>query len=48
MNKIKAIDTIGGAIEIQYDENGMSKTELLVEKEWVRRRIETTSYSSFL
>jgi len=48
LNKIKAIDTIGGAIEIQYDENGMSKTELLVEKEWVRRRIETTSYSSFL
>ena len=33
LNKIKAIDTIGGAIEIQYDENGMSKTELLVEKE---------------
>lgn len=32
-NKIKALDTIGGAIEIQYDENGMSKTELLVEKE---------------
>ena len=33
LNKIKALDTIGGAIEIQYDENGMSKTELLVEKE---------------
>ncbi|MCI8308637.1 MAG: hypothetical protein HFJ45_00105 [Clostridia bacterium] len=33
LNKIKVLDTIGGAIEIQYNENGMSKTELLVEKE---------------
>ena len=32
LKKIKALDTIGGAIEIQYNENGMSKTELLVEK----------------
>lgn len=32
LNKIKVLDTIGGAIEIQYNENGMSKTELLVEK----------------
>ena len=33
LKKIKALDTIGGAIEIQYNENGMSKTELLVEKQ---------------
>ena len=33
LNKIKSLDTIGGAIEIQYNENGMSKTELLVKKE---------------
>ena len=33
LNKIKSLDMIGGAIEIQYNENGMSKTELLVEKQ---------------
>lgn len=32
LNKIKALDTIGGAIEIQYNKNSMSKNELLVEK----------------
>ena len=32
LKKLKELDTIGGAIEIQYNENGMSKTELLVEK----------------
>lgn len=30
LNKIKALDTIGGAIEIQYNENSMSKTELII------------------
>ena len=33
LNKIKELDTIGGAIEIQYNEEDMSKNELLVEKE---------------
>lgn len=33
LKRLKELDTIGGAIEIQYNENGMSKTELLVEKE---------------
>lgn len=28
LNNIKALDTIGGAIEIQYDENGMPQNEL--------------------
>ena len=32
LNKIKELDTMEGAIEIQYNENGMPKTELLVEK----------------
>lgn len=32
VKRLKELDTIGGAIEIQYNENGMSKTELLVEK----------------
>ena len=33
LKRLKELDTIGGAIEIQYNENGMSKTELLVEKQ---------------
>ena len=31
--KIKELDTIGGAIDIQYNENYNSKNELLIEKE---------------
>ena len=33
LRKLKELDSIGGAIDIQYNENGMSKTELLLEKD---------------
>lgn len=33
LTKLKELDSIGGAIDIQYNENGMPKTELLTKKE---------------
>ena len=33
LNRIKALDTIGGAIDIQYNKDGNGKKDLLVEKE---------------
>lgn len=32
-NKIKSLDTVGGAIEITYNEDNVPKEDLLVEKE---------------
>ena len=31
-NKVKELDTIGGAIEIEFSENNVSKEDLLLEK----------------
>lgn len=33
LNKIKALDTIGGAIDIEYNTNSSAKTDLLIETE---------------
>ena len=33
LNKIKELDTIGGAIDIEYDTNSSAKTDLLIETE---------------
>lgn len=33
LNKLKALDTIGGAIDIQYNTNNITTKDLLVEKE---------------
>lgn len=33
LNKIKTLDTIGGAIDIEYNANSNAKTDLLIEKE---------------
>ena len=33
LNKIKALDSIGGAIEFEYNTNIVEKEDLLVEKE---------------
>ncbi len=33
LNKIKALDTIGGAIDIEYNTNPSAKKDLLIEKE---------------
>ncbi len=33
LNKIKALDTIGGAIDIEYNTNNSAKKDLLIEKE---------------
>ena len=33
LRKLKELDSIGGAIDIQYNENGMSQSELLLEKD---------------
>ena len=33
LNKIKALDTIGGAIDIEYNTNPNAKNDLLIEKE---------------
>lgn len=32
LKKLKELDTIGGAIEIEYSENSMAHQDLLVEK----------------